>query len=149
MDDRYEELENLISDLSDKIDELTDKIEELGDGIEDKMEDAVSNLTSDLESAVEDAAEYAINDAMSSINTGNNTPLLTVFSQDKKHIIPVYAFEARRAKKGEEPYLIVATYTPSGYNTVVGRYSNKDAALAEMQKIAKAIWNGPKFYEIK
>ena len=70
-------------------------------------------------------------------------------SQDKKHIIPVFSFEARRLKKGEEAYVIYARSTPSGNTCVVGRYPNKEAALAEMQKIAKAIWNGPKFYEIK
>ena len=149
MDEVYEELEDMLSDLSDKVDELIDKIEELRDGIEDKVEDAVSNITSDLESAVEDAAECAINDAMSDLNIGNQHPLLTVFSQDKKHIIPVFAFEARRIKKGEEAYAIYAHAAPSGYPCLIGRYPNKEAALEEMQKIAKAIWNGPKFYEIK
>lgn len=149
MDERFEALEDMVSDLSDKIDELIDKIEELGDGIEDKVEDAVSNITSDLESAVEDAADYAINDAISEINVGSQQPLLTVFSQDKKHIIPVFAIEARRIKKGEEAYAIYAHATPSGNTCLIGRYPNKEAALAEMQKIAKAIWNGPKFYEIK
>ena len=149
MDERFEALEDMVSDLSDKIDELIDKIEELGDGIEDKVEDAVSNNTSDLESAVEDAADYAINDAISEINVGSQQPLLTVFSQDKKHIIPVFAIEARRIKKGEEAYAIYAHATPSGNTCLIGRYPNKEAALAEMQKIAKAIWNGPKFYEIK
>jgi hypothetical protein len=110
MDEVYEELEDMLSDLCDKVDELIDKIEELGDGIEDKVEDAVSNITSDLESAVEDAAECAINDAMSDLNIGNQHPLLTVFSQDKKHIIPVFSFEARRIKKGEEAYRRVLSW---------------------------------------
>ena len=149
MDERYEELEAAISELSDKVNELIDKIEELDDGIEDKVEDAVSSITSDLESAVEDAAECAINDAMSDLNVGSQQPLLIVFSQDKKHIVPVFSFETRRIKKGEEPYAIYAHLTPSGNTCVIGRYPNKEAALAEMQKIAKAIWNGPKFYEIK
>lgn len=149
MDERYEELEAMLSELSDKVGELIDKVEELGDGIEDKVEDAVSNITSDLESAVEDAAEYAISDAVADLSIGSQQPLLTVFSQDKKHIVPVFSFEARRLKKGEEAYAIYANSTPSGNTCVIGRYPNKEAALAEMQKIAKAIWNGPKFYEIK
>ena len=145
MDERYEELEAMLSELSDKVGELIDKVEELGDGIED----AVSNITSDLESAVEDAAEYAISDAVADLSVGSQQPLLTVFSQDKKHIVPVFSLEARRLKKGEEAYAIYAHSTPSGNTCVIGRYPNKEAALAEMQKIAKAIWNGPKFYEIK
>lgn len=149
MDERYEELEAMLSELSDKVGELIDKVEELGDGIEDKVEDAVSNITSDLESAVEDAAEYAISDAVADLSVGSQQPLLTVFSQDKKHIVPVFSLEARRLKKGEEAYAIYAHSTPSGNTCVIGRYPNKEAALAEMQKIAKAIWNGPKFYEIK
>ena len=144
MDERFDQLEEKIDELTEKIDELTDKFDDISREIEDSVECAISDMTSDVECAAENAVENAI----SNINAGQN-PLLTVFTQDKKSIIPVYSFEARRWKKDQEPYAIWAQYTSSGHTKVIGKYDNKEAALSEMQKIFKAVYGGPKFYEIK
>lgn len=145
MQEKLESFENRLNELSRKIDDISAEIT-------DSVNSAISDAMSDVECVVEDAAESAVNaaieDAISNLNFGQ-APLITVFSQDKKFIIPVYSFEARRAKKGEEPYLITAQYSPSGNIRTIGRYPNKEAALAEMQKLFKAVYGGPKFYEIK
>ena len=151
MDERFDQLEEKLDELSDKLEEFSDKLEELSDkfddisrDIEDSVECAISDMTSDVECAAENAVESAVSD----LNVGQ-TPLITIFSQDKKFILPVYSVEARRLKKGEEPYAIYAQYTSSGHMRVIGRYANKEAALVEMQKIFKAVFGGPKFYEVK
>ena len=74
-------------------------------------------------------------------------------AQDKKFIVPIYSVEARRVKKDQDPYLIMAQTSPSGNTRIIGRYPNKEAALTEMKNLAEAInlstVNRTKFYEIK
>ncbi|MBO4971731.1 MAG: hypothetical protein J6D45_02850 [Clostridia bacterium] len=144
MDERFDLIEEKLEELAAKLEEISCKVDSVSSDIETDVENAVESAISDLSCDLEGTVE----DALSNVNVGQ-APLITVFSQDKKFIIPAYAFEARRKKNGEEPYLIIAQASPSGNTRVVGRYDNKDAALSEMQKIFKAVYGGPKFYEIK
>ncbi len=148
MDERFDIIEEKLNELTEKLEEISCKVDSVSSDIETDVENAVESAISDLSSDLSCDLEGTVEDALSNANVGQ-APLITVFSQDKKFIIPAYAFEARRKKNGEEPYLIIAQASPSGNTRVVGRYDNKDAALSEMQKIFKAVYGGPKFYEIK
>lgn len=134
MEEKIDNLEEMLSDISDKLDNIIDTVE------------------SAAETGAESGASSAIEDLEASIPQGQS-PLITVISQDKKLILSAFSFEARRCKKGEDPYLIRANTSPVGYQYVVGKYDNKEAALNEMKNIAKAVsvalQGGPKFYEIK
>lgn len=134
--------------MNEILDELRDMISELSD----KIDDIESTVESAAESGAESGASDAVDDAIQSLSLGAS-PVLTVISQDKKRIVQAYGFEAYRAKKGEEPYVINAARTQSGYSITVGRYPNKEAALQEMENISKAVntalLGGKKFYEVK
>jgi len=148
MDERFDEIDDKLGELSDKLEELSDKLDELSDNVDNISGD----IETDVETAVEDAVYGAVENAISDISVGQ-PPLITVFSQDKKFILPVYAVEARRLKKEQDPYGIYVQYTQSGSTRVVGKYPNKEAALAEMKELAEAInlstVNRTKFYKIK
>ncbi len=133
-----------IDELRDQLAELIEKIDDLQDTIESTVEDAVSD-------AVEDAVENAVSDAMEDASAGASAgtkPTMYLLSQDKKELVPFYSARARRNKKGEEVYVIDHVF-PGWRSTVVGRYENKAAALAEMKNIADALCGGCTLYEMK
>lgn len=148
MDERFDTIEEKLEELSEKLEEISCKVDSVSSDIETEVENAVESAMSDLSCDIESTVE----DAVSNISSGQS-PLITVFSQDKKFIVPIYSVEARRVKKDQDPYLIMAQTSPSGNTRIIGRYPNKEAALTEMKNLAEAInlstVNRTKFYEIK
>ena len=134
MEEKLEKIEEMLSELSSKLDELTDDIEST-------IEDAV-------EEAVEDAVEDAVNSAMSNIKSSESPILLTILTQDGKSILPVHAIKARRVKKDSEEYGIWVNWCDNC--ECAGKYLNKEAALAEIESMAKHISVGLKtIYKMK
>ena len=142
MEDMLERIEELISELSSKIDDLES-------GIESAIESAVESSMSDVESAVESAAEDAVESAMADHASSVSAPLLVVFTQDRKKILPVYSVRARRIKKDQAPYGIWVQWSASGASEMAGQYDSKELALSEVANIAKMISNGSTFYTMK
>ena len=146
MDEKLDQLESKLEELSGQLSELSDKIGDIVSEVESAVEAAV-------ESVVEDAVYSAFDDSSANFSSSTSSPLITVFTQDKKHIVPIYSFEARRWKKGEEAYAVWGRISPSGDTRLIGKYENKEIALEQMKTLAKvinvALNGGPKFYEIK
>jgi len=148
MDERFDTIEEKLDELLEKLEEISCKVDSVSSDIETEVENAVESAMSDLSCDIESAVE----DAVSNISSGQS-PLITVFTQDKKWITPIYSFDARRWKKGEEAYAVWGRTSPSGNQILIGKYENKEIALEQMKKLAKAVsaalLGGPKFYEIK
>lgn len=131
-------------ELRDQLAELIEKIDDLEDTIESAVESAVAD-------AVEDAVTDAVEDAVQSASVGAPSgakPAMYLLSQDKKNLLPFYSVRARRNKKDEEIYVIDHVF-PNWNSTMVGKYENKGAALAEMKNIADALCRGCTLYEMK
>lgn len=127
-----EKLNSEIEELKEKMSELSEKIEELQDNIEGDIEDAVDN---------------AVEDTIYNYGEGGRRSMY-ILSQDKKILSSFVCVEAYRLKKNEEPYAITARVSNS-IGHVIGRYENKEAALAEIKRISQALAEGRTFYEVQ
>ena len=134
-------MEERLEQIEEKLEELYDKVEELANTLEYKLDD----LSSELEDAVECAVSDAVGDKAAS--KMSSAPLMYIFTKDQRSILPICAIEARRWKKGEEPYAIWG-YTTSGDTKLLGHYDTKEGALAEVKKLSEAVKNGVKYYEM-
>ena len=120
MEERLEKIEEMLSELSSKLDDLTD----------------------DIESTIEDAVEDAVISATANFRSSEPAVLLTILTQDGKSILSVHAVKARRMKKDAEEYGIFVCWCDN--NECAGKYPNKAAALAEIEKMTKHISAGLK-----
>ncbi len=138
--------------MNEKLDALEEKLDEISDKLDDLTSDIESSVESAVQDAVEDAVYSAVEDSVSGIS-GGNAPITYVLTQDGKGIYPVYAVYARRRKRGEEPYDILAWTVPNNSSTVIARYDSKEEAMNEMKNLSKhirtAIAGGSKYYEMK
>lgn len=120
--------EAMINELKEMLSELSSRLDELPDEIGDLVETTV-------EGVVQDALEDAFIESMPA-QRGSNT-LLTILTQDGKAILPIHAVKARRIKKGAEEYGIWVNWCDNC--ECVGKYPNKEAALAEVERMMQCI----------
>lgn len=139
-----EDLENdcTESEESEGAGERLSELEERLDGIENRLDDVESQVD-DAECVAEDAASSAVDDLYA-----KETNKMYLFTQDKKLLTPFLYVEARRIKKGEDPYAIIIQINNNNSRRG-GTYPNKEAALAEMARIAAALRDGKTYFEMQ